>query len=75
MSTKNFRMNGSCGIFAVAAMLTVGAGANVAHAADTEAFEPQYLETRRPNVLFLVDSTTRINSEFVDFSCKISHMR
>jgi type IV pilus assembly protein PilY1 len=53
-------MNGRCGILAVAAMLTVGAGTNVARAADTEAFEPQYLETRRPNVLFLVDSTNSL---------------
>jgi len=32
----------------------------ISHAADTEAFEPQSVETGRPNVLFVVDSTATL---------------
>jgi hypothetical protein len=60
MNMTNTRITGGYGLFVVAAMLTVASGLNVARAADTEAFEPQYVESRRPNVLFLVDSTSSL---------------
>jgi type IV pilus assembly protein PilY1 len=60
MTMSTIRIHRGNALFIATALLTFASGLNVARAADTEAFEPQYVEERRPNVLFLVDSTNSL---------------
>ena len=57
MNTLNSRSLGGFTLCALTALVTFGAGSDVATAADTEAFKPQDTADTRPNVLFLIDST------------------
>ena len=56
------RIFGSYGISVFTAILTFVSALDVVQASDTEAFAPQNVVSRRPNVLFLVDSTLTLGA-------------